>query len=331
MSAESGEDGEIEDTPDQSLKPDNSEAEAQLGPVEFLCYRVLRERERQDRAPTSRSRFWKLCCLADRYLVDELDRDIGFPRHWYKYGEVGESHSINREILNAPQARFWEGQELYSDRKIPATEFDITEGEKRGIVEAVYQTVERHGTKSAEQLKRYQYEKQAPNEFIEAYSRLRVYLGAAEVANQEQEQRALPEFDEYAESEQDYVEGLLDRMLSTYPRERYDDVYRLYLRWDDTMRLLVENEAPVHDQKVFLEGFVEKLSEITLRFEHNHAIPEQRLEDWREKRQDKIKSLHDSIQDVRSEYLSETSRSGELTAVADVFDDIIVENLIEDG
>jgi len=328
MSVENSDGDDTSHSSEQLSTAEGSDSQEGLGPREFLGYRILRERENQDDSPTSRSCFWKLCCLADRYLIEELDRDIGFPRHWYKYGEVGEPHSLNRDIINAPRARFWEGQELYSDRDIPATEFDITEGQKRDIVEAATQTVEKHGKKSANELKRYQYEKQAPNEFIETYSRLRVYLGVREIENREQQQGVLPEFDEYANKDEDYVEALLDRLLTTYPRERYENIYRLYLRWDDTMRMLIENDAPISDQKAFLELFVERLSEITLRFEHNHAIPAGRIEDWEEERQGKIETLNEDVEEVRQEYLSQRSQSGELEAVADLFDDEIIENLL---
>lgn len=314
------------DAPRESATGEET-GDEKLGPPEYLGYRVLRERERQDEKPTSRSRFWKLCCITDRYLNKELGTDAGFPRHWYKYGEVGEPHSVNRGILNAPKARFWKGQEIHSDREIPETAFDITEAERNDIFEAARTTIQRHGKKSAEELKRHQYEKQSPNDFIEAYSRLRGHLEVLDLEESNQQQEVLQGFEEFEES--NYLEIVLDEMLMHYPKERedYDDVYRLYLRWDDTMRMLLEEEASAHDMKVFLEFFVEQLSEITLRFQHEQNIPDEKLAAWREERDDKIRKLNEGVEETREDCLSGHGYSGELASISEIFDQQVLERV----
>ncbi|USZ66679.1 hypothetical protein NGM10_07955 [Halorussus salilacus] len=293
-----------------------------LGPPEFLGYRIIREREEQDESPTSRSKFWKLCCIADRYLVEELNHDIGFPRHWYKYGEVGEPHSVNRGFLNAPRARFWEGQELFSDRKIPITEFDISGEDQRLIRRAASKIVGEFGKRPTKELKKHQYNNDAPEPFIEAYSKLRAQFEAVDL----DQQKLLPD---YSQGPSSTIENLLDEMLVTYPCDRYEDVYGMYLNWDDTMRLMYETGGTAPEMKSFLEFFVEKISEITLRFEHNRNIPEDRLDSWREEREEKIRVLDTGIEETRRALLEGYEPPEVLESVSDSFDRSMTEELDE--
>jgi hypothetical protein len=255
-------------------------------------------------------------------LLEELNHDVGFPRHWYKYGEVGEPHSINREFLNAPRARFWEGQELLSDREIPITEFDISEEDQQLIWEATSKVVSKFGKLPTKELKKHQYNNDAPEPFIEAYSRLRAQFEAVDL----DQQKLLPD---YSQGSSSTVENLLDEMLITYPRERYDDIYELYLSWDDTMRLMCETGGTAPEMKSFLEFFVGKISEITLRFEHNRNIPEDRLDSWREEREEKIRELDEGIEETREALLEGYEPPDILESVSDSFDQSMVEELDE--
>lgn len=299
--------------------------ELELGPKEYLGYWVLREREETGGQPISRSVFWKLCCLADRRLKNEYEHDIQFPRHWYKYGEVGEAHSLTRDFFNAPQARFWQGQE-YHTKEIPETAFDVGNEERVLIHRAARETVEEYYDLGAQGLKEVQYREFAPNDFIQSYSRLRKHLGSLDEVEAENSRQT--GIGDYMDSGQrNYIEQLLDDMITTYPREIYSDIYRLYLRWDDTMRMLVEQQRSVHEQKVFLEFFVEKLSEITLRFEHNNAIPEEKLEEWYQERDAHINELNDGIEETRQECLSRREMSGELEAISEIYDKVVIDQI----
>lgn len=294
----------------------------QLGPPEYLGYRILRERESQDERPTSRSKFFKLCCIADRYLLEEYDHDVEFPRHWYKYGEVGEPHSVNRSFFNAPKARFWEGQELLTDRDIPISEFDLSEDDRIYIRNAAEEIVEEFGQCSTEELKQHQYENFAPTPFIEAYSRLRAQFEAVDL----DQQQLLPDYNQGGAST---IENLLDEMLVSYPEERYGELYDVYLSWDDTIRLLLSNGATAAEMKDFLEFFVEKLSEIVLRFEHRHNIPEERLESWREQKSEKLETLEEGIEETRRAALEGHEPPEILQSVSESFDRTVEEEFDE--
>jgi hypothetical protein len=288
-----------------------------LGASEYLGYLMLRNLYEVDNRPVSRSQFWKLCCIAARYLIEQDDLDIGFPRYWYKYGELAGTHDISRDFFNAPSARFWAGQEFHPDREIPDHEFDVESPVRDAIQRAVRRTVDRFGKSSVDEIKAYQYRKQAPNEFIEAYSRIRAQF---EAVNLNQQQLLV---EHTRDGTNAYFEEMLDEMLETFPRRRYGEVLDLYLRWDDTMRLMLDADADFQEVHEFLDFFIEKLSEIVLRFEHNANIPASRLESWEEEKPVSKEELENHIEDVRRTYLLATEQTGELEEVEQEYDDLV--------
>ena len=292
-----------------------------LAEPEYLGYLMLEHLYEVDNRPVSRSKFWKLCCIADRHLTDSEDLDIGFPRYWYKYGELAAAHDVSRGFFNAPSARFWTGQEFHPDREIPDHEFDVSQPVREAIERAVRITVDRFGQSSVDEIKAHQYRKQAPNEFIEAYSRMRAQFEAVNLNQQE----LLAEHTEGGTEA--YFEQMLDEMLETFPRRRYEDVLDLYLRWEDTMRLMLEADAGFQELHDFLDFFIEKLSEIVLRFEHNSNIPESRFEEWREQKPVSKEELENEIEEMRRKYLLATEPAGELEAVKDEYDDVVSREL----
>jgi len=298
--------------------------EDKFGPREYLGYRIIRERENQDDLPTSRSKFWKLCCIADRNLVEQKGLDIGFPRHWYKYGEVGDVPSLDTDFINQPSARHWQGQEILSDREIPITEFEVSTAEREVIDRTAKETVSAHGKKSAEELKSYQYTNHVDDPFIDAYTQLRAQFEAVDLDQQHL-------ITKWQDEPGDPVEHYLDQMLVSYPEEReyYSDVFGAYLDWDDTFRLMYEEDYPASQLKSFLEFFVEKLSESTLRLVYNHGIPESRLADWEEERDDVIEELENGVEETRAELLDGREVPEVLKTVSDSFSGVIVEEMDE--
>ena len=292
-----------------------------LGPPEYLGYKMLEYLYEVDNRPVSRSKFWKLCCIADRRLLEQEGLDIGFPRYWYKYGELAATHDISREFFNAPSARFWTGQEFHPDRKIPEHEFNVSPEVREAVRKSVKRVADRFGKSSVDEIKAHQYRKQAPNEFIDAYSHLRAQFEAVNL----NQQALFAEFNE--DGTEGYFEDMLDEMLDTFPRRRYGEVLDLYLRWDDTMRLMLEAHADFDELHDFLDFFIERLSEIVLRFEHNSNIPPSRLEAWEEEKPSLKEQLEDHIEDVRREYLLATESRGELEEIEDEYDEFISHEL----
>jgi hypothetical protein len=298
----------------------------ELGPWEYLGYKLIVKIKERSKRQISRSKFLKLNCVADRYLQDELDCDIGLPRYWYKYGEILDEHSTNREYFHAPSARGFSGQQYLTSREYATDEFDITDEEKELIDEAADWIALRFAKRNVEQIKAHQYRTHAPKEFIRAYSELRELLDS-----NFEEQAILTRYSSKDASNQELVTDLLDEMLMTYPKQRYEDMHGTYLRWDDTARLLVEDEPDYDVLKEFLDDFIEALSKVELRFEHASNVPEDRLDRWWGERDDILNDFERELENRRTSLLKDTEPSGELESVAEGYNEAVVNMMYENG
>ncbi len=186
------------------------------------------------------------------------------------------------------------------------------------------ETVSSHGKKSAKDLKNHQYKNHVEDPFIDAYTQLRAQFEAVDLDQQHLITR-------WQDEPGDPVEHYLDQMLVSYPEERqyYSDVFGAYLDWDDTFRLMYEEDYPASQLKSFLEFFVEKLSESTLRLLYNHGIPENRLADWEEEREDVIEELENGVEETRAELLEGREVPEVLDTVSDSFSSVIAEEMDE--
>lgn len=300
----------------------------ELGAPEYLVYRVLVDRDNQNNRETSRTRIHKLCCLADLRLREAYDRDIGLPRHWDLYGRVTEEHSINRNVIFAPNANTFGGQAYYPADQVGESDFDhLDESLRQDIFSAVRDTVKEHGHKTAEELQKFQYRNYAPNDFIRAYADLRWHLQALSLEQHEQRQSAFYDFE--AEETKTDVEELLDEMLVNFPKEEYEIIYEPYLIWDDTMRLMGEQEARPREQLDFLEFFIQKISKIVLRFVHRENVPDHRIERWEEERQEHLEELRSHVEQVREQLLKDRPLSGVLESVSESYNETVLEHITD--
>lgn len=290
-----------------------------LGASEYLVYRVLMERREQDNRETGRTKFFKLSCLTDRRLIEREGVDIGFPRHWYKYGEVVEEHSIDSSVIFAPSANHQGGQAYYPANQVGEADFSLNEDLKNAIFRTANTVVQEHGHKNREQLEKMQYRKYAYEEFIERYSDLRWHLSAESQARES----GLQSLDAFNDKPS-LTEQLLDEMFLTYPEDEYEDLYEYFLTWDDTMRMLIEEDAHPGRQLAFLEFFIEKLSQITLRFKYRHNVLEERLESWRRERPDQIGDLDKRLESVRQGLIDQRPTSEIFYELADSYDQVIL-------
>lgn len=291
-----------------------------LGPWEYLGYQLLVKIKEQHKRQISRSKFLKVNCLADDYLRRELDTDINLPRYWYLYGEIMDENSINGEFYHAPSARGFNGQQYLPSQEFEDDEFDVSDDERAAIQDAAQWAAVRFAKRNAEQIKAHQYKVQAPKEFIRGYSELRERLSATDL----QEQQLLSNYTENEATNQEIVLDLLDEMLLTYPEERYDDMYPLYLQWDDTARMLVEGDPQYNKLANFLDSFIKALSKVHLRFVHGHNIPEDRIQKWERERDDILSKFEEELDDMRTALLEDEEPSGELEKVGKAYNESVV-------
>lgn len=262
--------------PERQIWSESAASEPTYGRSEYLCYRLLVGLERSRCSAVSRSKFHKLSCITDRYLLSELGHDVGFPRYWYIYGEVMDEQSIARGFYRAPAAKFWAGQQYVPADDVADWEFAVPEAEKDRIDEAVRWTVNRFEQWSAADIQRYQYREFVPNQFIRAYSTLRAQLQDVDLDTQ----YTLGDFSATPRSTEEFVEDCLDEMVRSYPREDYPEMYDLFLRWDETVRLLLDGTPNYRGIEELLESFVRTLSKVELRFHHRQNIADARIREW---------------------------------------------------
>mgnify|MGYP000415015123 CR=1 FL=1 len=301
-------------------QPTDAEGSAyDLGASEYLVYRVLMERREQDDQETGRTKFFKLSCLTDRRLIEREGIDIGFPRHWYKYGEVVEEHSVDSSVLFAPSANHQEGRAYYPANQVGEADFSLDEYVKDSIFRTANAVVQEHGQKNRKQLEKLQYREYAHEEFIGRYGDLRWHLSAESQARE----GGLQSLDAFSDGPSQ-TERLLDEMFLAYPEDEYEDLYEYYLTWDDTIRMLVDADAHPGRQLEFLEFFIEKLSQITLRFKYRQNIPDERLQAWREERPDQIEELDAKLESVRQGLIDQRPTSEIFYELADSYDRVIL-------
>lgn len=296
----------------------------ELGAAEYLVYRVVSERHSRDNQETSRTRIHKLCCLVDRRLNDVYDRNIGLPKYWYKYGRTIDESLINRSVLFTPRANHFPGQAYYPADQISESDFDhLPEDLKDDIYQAVIEIIDEHGDKSAEKLQEYQYNNFAPNEFIRAYADLRWHLAYLSTMNEDQDT-----FDRFLDRKQkSRIEEMLDEMLAEFDEEEYQEIYSLYLDWDDTLRLMNELGRSPREMLDFLEMFVEAIAKIAIRFNDNSNISEGKFSEWEEEKSEVKTDLRNKIQRKRKEAIKQRDYQGSLEAISESYNEAIFEEL----
>lgn len=299
----------------------DEETEEHFGPPEFLGWLLLIRLKGQSGNQISRSKFLKLCCIADRYLLDELEHDIGLPRYWYMYGELANQHEFTGRFYNAPNAVGFEGQQYLPKQRIRRADFDVTDEEIRVVNAAVEWTVRNFGEKNVEEIKKHQYSEQAPNHFIQKYSELRWALKNIDLG----EQQRLGKYLDGPESNEEYMTKLLDEMLEAYPEDegRYDGMRTVYHRWDDTMRLMLEKSGDYGEIEEFLDEFITTLSRAVLRFEYNRNISDERLSRWKETAAEAKSEFTTKLRAKRDDLLQRRDRSTELDSVSEAYSESI--------
>ncbi len=298
--------------------------EPEFGEPEFLGWLLLKLLKEQSDDQISRSKFLKLCCIADRRLLETHEYDVGLPRYWYMYGELANEHEFSERFYNAPLAIGWDGQQ-YIPKDLHVDAFDVSEDGLELIPQAVQWTVREFGRKNVEEIKQHQYEEYAENEFIRKYSELRWLLSTIDLGRQER----LQNYGSGGESNEEYLKRQLDEMMSAYPEdeERYDDMKRLYLRWDDTVRLMVDQSVEYSRIAEFLDDFIRTLSKVVLRFAYNQNISDERLADWEEDAAEEKSKFATQLKEARTEHLRSRSRSTELDRVSDAYSQTVEDQI----
>ena len=296
-----------------------------LGAVEYLGHQLLMKHQEQ-RGLVPKTVFHKLWCISARHLQDNYETDIGLPRYWYKYGEMADEQSASDEFYGISTAP-WGGADYKPVWKLKPEDFDVSPEERNLIDNTVKWTLNRFYRRNSRYLEYYQYHAYSPNNFIRAYSELREHLQHRNLDTQEVLTQHFVEFD--VENNQELITVLLDELVITYPEndEDYEPMHTLFLRWDDTARLLLDRENPFDELETFLDMFVEALSKAVLQLKYNEHIPEGQLERWESKADEAVSNFEAYLDDYRAEVLEHREMSGVLESVGDTYDETVLSDL----
>lgn len=298
-----------------------------LGAAEYLGHQLLTHHQEQ-RGLVPKTVFHKLWCISDRHLEDNFGVDIGLPRYWYKYGEMADETAISDGFYTAPSAP-WGGQAYKPDWDLDVSDFDVSDGERDVIDSTVKWTLNRFKTRKTRYLEGYQYLVYSPNNFVRAYSEFREHLQHMDLDTQEvlTQHTFRPEFD--VENNRELVEAYLDELVITYPEtdEDFAEFHTLFLRWDDTARLLLQRPEPYDELDAFLDEFVEALSKGVLQLKYNDSVSDERLSQWRDDADEAVSDFEDSLDGYRGELLADREMSGVLESVAETYDETVISDL----
>jgi len=287
------------------MSTDNS---ANYGPQEYLFYRLLSRLDEEGKLNSLyRTRLWKLACETDYYLQNDLKRDIQFPRYWYQYGEIPKIDDLNTDFYSVSKNA--EYRSILLTQRLERGAFVLTNDVREDIDRAVDWIVEKFLETDTYDIKDYHYENRAPNDFIRTFDNFRDELDDADF-----DQSALSQFVGKNDNGKGEKEELLDRLnqlVKTYP-EDYDVMETAFLKWEDTMRLLIQNEEEEKAEEL-LELFWRYLSKAELRIHHNQNITERELEKWQQERDSNRDGFRDTLREYRDEILLEREQEDILT------------------
>jgi hypothetical protein len=260
----------------------------------YLSYKLLTRLEEEQfewRSVTS-TQFSKLPCIVDHYLDDQLDREINFPRYWYKYGEVGNREPLDSSLYLKEEADSYGGLKIRPAK--PSVDFDIDPEAKADIDEAVEFVVGHFANMKTDRIKEFQYKHFAPNTFIQIFNDFRemVYdlAGGGDGAT----------VDASAKEE---LLTLLDRLESAYDPDQYDVMEDDFKTWIDITRELIDHDE-IGRVEAQLEEFWEVFSKVHLRMNHNTNPIEDQMRRWELENEMRLDRYHDQLEDLESELLS---------------------------
>lgn len=296
-----------------------------LGAAEYLGHQLLTHHQNQ-RGLVPKTVFHKLWCISDHHLIENYNIEVGVPRYWYMYGETVDEQSSNDEFFAAPRAP-WGGQAYKPVWELEPSDFDATDEQREYIDSSVSWTLQRFQRRHTRYLENYQYQLYAPNDFIRAYSELREYFQHGDLENQQVITSAV-DLSQDIESNEELVRAYLDEMVITYPDndDDYAKFHKLFLRWDDTARLILDKRDGFGELEDFLDEFIEALSKGVLKLKYNTHIREDRLAVWEQEAEGEISDFESRLERKRTELLKDREMSGVLDGIGETYDETVIGN-----
>lgn len=295
----------------------SDEERTEYGARDFLCYQLLKQLDdaQRDGRSITRTQFLKTAPIADRILSDEYGRDVGLPRYWYMYGEVLNEKPLGGGYYTTTDGP-WGGKAIELAPGTTMDAFDVADDVQRDVFEVARRVANEFANEPTSELKAYQYREYAPTSFITAFDDFRDFLSETD-----QQNTTLGSFTSGENSYSCETEALelLDDVLVEYPEERYDEMYDVFLEWEDTTRLLLEQEASFGEIEGLLSDFWETFSKVELRLRHEQNTPQEQKIEWIEERDDVKREFRDRLAEIKENALADRESSDVLQAVVESY------------
>ena len=292
--------------------------------ADYLSFKVLEklvQAQRDGRAVT-KTQFWKLPCIVDRHLEETTDEDVGLPRYWYQFGEVLNVNAVNSGLFVEQEDERWGGTRVEPSPGVSDDRFELDEETKEKLDGTIHEVVLKFANEDSETVKQYQYDEYAPNEFIRQFDVFRQKL------NVEEHSTTLADFGEGGETPSEIAIKALDDVYDAYPEDLYDDGYPLFLRWEDTTRMILEKDD-LESAKSLADSFWETFSKIELRLKHEKNTPEEQIARWVREKPELVSNFRSRLSNVREDVLTDNEKDGEdvLDSVSESYSDTVREML----
>lgn len=295
----------------------SDEEHTQSDARDFLCYQLLDQLDdaQNDGRSITRTQFLKIVPIADRILSNEYDLEVGVPRYWYMYGEILNEEPLNGGYYTTTDAP-WGGKAVELAPGITSDTFDVANDVQRDIYEVARRLASTFSNEKTDELKEHQYQEYAPTDFITAFDNFRSFI-----SDTDQQNTTLDNFRSQESSYSRVTEAkeLLDDVFVAYPEDMYDEMYDVFLEWEDTTRLLLEQQSSFSDIESLLSDFWETFSKVELRLCHEQNTPREQKMSWVEEREDVKHEFRDRLIEIREQALAERESSSVLESVADSY------------
>lgn len=258
---------------------------------DYLVYELLSKLEeaQPDWRSVTSSQFSKLPCIADRYLVDELKRNIEFPRYWYKYGEVGNREPLDNTLFILEEADDWGGIEVRPAK--PEADFGIDPDLQSDVDEAIEFVIGNFANVNIEKVKALQYEHFAPNDFIRTFEEVR-----SQIYDLAEEMKEDAEIEDIEQRRSDLF-GLLETLVEEYPEDTYQEMKTDFDTWVDVIHDQIE-KGQFGRAEAHLEEFWEVFSKVHLRMEHNNYPYEKQIKRWEMENEFELEKYRETLKEI---------------------------------
>jgi len=192
-----------------------------------------------DRKPImKRAHFYKMMDIVDTKLKKQKI-DIRYPSYWYRYGSVTDFAYLDQVIPKGFSGRYFDGEHIFFPSSHRRT-YDI-DPHKRAIINSTIElTCDKYRYKSdyGKLLKKDSYELNSPYKFNT------IFQDYIEIVSNTTQSTLFPK--------EEILESLLNRLLGEFPEEDFPEALDIYLSWDDTTRLVLDDYNESKDQLLAL-------------------------------------------------------------------------------